>query len=397
LVYFGESSQKNRRPPIRAMVNYAIFFPQFHACNSNDAAWGKGFTDWSLISAANAFGTWERRVPVAGFYDLGSPEVVRQRFKEAAVAGLDGFAVYHYWFEDGRELSVVEDYIKDASLPENFGFFLVWANESWSKRWAGNEQEIIKRVDIHPNLDSVRRHVAYLEPILSHPACRKWCARPMFVFYRPEFFADPAATVELYRQEFAKAGLNPALGFFAKNRNDLPFGALFDFCYLFEPRLFFNMKGIARFSALSRAYRTLLRTLPYEKVEAFAAYLLASFGRESRSYFFKDFANYMLSRRRCDFVREFDCPVQNVVSCGWNNAPRYRDKFTELTTPTAEQFKELLFAVRNQSLYSSKLPLLCNAWNEWSEGAALEPCAYLGDQLLRCYVESASRTSNSAA
>lgn len=378
------------------MVNYAIFFPQFHACDSNDSAWGKGFTDWSLVSTANAFRAWERRVPVAGFYDLGSPEVIRQRFKDAALAGINGFAVYHYWFKDGRELSVVEDYIKDAILPENFGFFLVWANESWSKRWAGNEQEIIKFVDVHPSLDSVRRHVDYLKPLLSHFACKKWQGRSMFVFYRPEFFADPTETVGLYRQEFARAGLNPALGFFAKNHNDLPFGALFDFCYLFEPRLFFAAKGVGRFSVVNRAYRMLLRLLPYEKIEAISARLSAILGKQSRRYFFDDFLFYMSSPQRADFVRQIACPVQNVVSCGWNNTPRYRDKFTELATPTAEQFKELLSAVRNQSLSNAELPLLCNAWNEWSEGAALEPCAYLGDELLRCYVKNdASLTKSS--
>ena len=28
------------------------------------------------------------------------------------------------------------------------------------------------------------------------------------------------------------------------------------------------------------------------------------------------------------------------------------------------------------------LPPLINAWNEWSEGAAIEPCAYLGTRYL---------------
>lgn len=368
------------------MSKFAIFFPQFHCTAVNDKAWGAGFTDWALVAAANAFGWWDRRAPESGFYDLDNEQDISRQFAAASGSGLDGFAIYHYWFEDGPELASVERWLRGATLPAGFGFFPVWANESWSKRWAGKEQETIKRLNVSPERETVRRHVLHLAPILSHTACQKYRGRPMFVFYRPEFFADPAETVEVYRQEFAKADLEVSLGFFAKGRNDLPYASMFDFCYLFEPRLYFNTRGIARFSALSRVYRSLLRLLPYEKVEAISASLSGSLGRKSRRYSFADFARYMSSPERASFAREVTCPVQNVVSCGWNNAPRYRGKFTELTTPTAQEFQQMLIDLRNQPLYCSELPLLCNAWNEWSEGAALEPCAYLGDDLLRCYV-----------
>lgn len=372
------------------MIKYAIFFPQFHRTAVNDSAWGAGFTDWALVAAANAFQWWDKRAPASGFYDLDTERDISRQFAAASDSGLDGFAIYHYWFEDGPELASVERWLRGATLPVGFGFFLVWANESWSKRWAGKEQETIKRLNVRPVRGDIRRHVAHLAPLLSHAACRKYLGRPMFVFYRPEFFADPAETVEIYRKEFADSDLDVSLGFFAKSRNDLPYAPLFDFCYLFEPRLYFNTKGIGRFGPFHRAYRSLLRWLPYEKVEAISARISRSLGAQSRRYSFDDFARYISSPERYALAREMACPVQNVVSCGWNNAPRYRDRFTELKTPTVQQFQQMLIDLRNQFLYCSELPLLCNAWNEWSEGAALEPCAYLGDGLLRCYVDSIS-------
>jgi len=377
---------------------FAIFFPQFHQTAANDRAWGVGFTDWALVAAANAFQWWDKRAPVAGFYNLDASRDIARQFATAAASGLDGFAIYHYWFEDGPELNSVERWLPNAQLPPDFGFFLIWANESWSKRWAGRDTETIKRLNARPDRGSVRRHVLYLAPTLSHKACQHWRDRPMFVFYRPEFFTNLSETVELYRQEFANANLNVALGFFAKNRNDLPFAGLFDFCYLFEPRLYFNSKGIGRFGALNQAYRTLLRYLPYEKIEAISACFSGGFRGRSRSYSFTDFTHYMSSPERAALTREVKCPVQNVVSCGWNNTPRYRDKFTELTTPSVEQFQKMLMDLREQPIFDGELPLLCNAWNEWSEGAAIEPCAYLGDQLLRCYVQgNRSAFSNSVA
>jgi hypothetical protein len=380
------------------MDRFAIFFPQFHRIRVNDLVWGSGFTDWALVATANAFGWWSRRAPSAGFYDLSQDSAIHAQFQLAAMSDLSGFGIYHYWFEDGPELDAVERWLLRSTLPENFEFFLIWANESWSKRWAGNDHETIKRIEVRPSRDSVRQHVAYLAPLLSLRSCRKWQGRPMFVFYRPEFFAKPDETVELYRQEFVNVDLEVSLGFFAKNRNDLPFATLFDFCYLFEPRLYFNTKGFGRWDAFNQAYRTLLRQLPYEKVEAISAWLLGGLGKRSRSYPFEDFSRYMSSPDRAAFTKNFACPVQNVVSCGWNNAPRYRDRFTELTTPSVEQLQKMLIDLRQRPLYDSKLPLLCNAWNEWSEGAAIEPCAYLGDRLLRCYVQSdKSPLPNSAA
>jgi hypothetical protein len=369
---------------------FAIFFPQFHQTAANDRAWGVGFTDWALVAAANAFQWWDKRAPAAGFYNLDASRDIARQFATAAASGLDGFAIYHYWFEDGPELSSVERWLQGATLPAGFCFFPVWATESWSKRWAGKDHETIKRLNVRPDRQSIRKHVLHLAPILSHASCRRWRGRPMFVFYRPEFFAEPVETVELYRQEFADVDLEVSIGFFAKNRNDLPFAPLFDFCYLFEPRLYFNMKGMGRSAALNHAYRTLLRQLPYEKVEALSAWLLGGLGRRSRSYSFADFARYLSSPERASLTKEIACPVQNVVSCGWNNAPRYRDRFTELTTPNLEQFQKMLIDLREQHIFDGDLPLLCNAWNEWSEGAALEPCAYLGDDLLRCYVENNS-------
>ena len=356
----------------------------------NDLAWGSGFTDWALVAAANAFQWWKKRAPSAGFYDLSRDKDISEQFRVAAKAGLNGFGIYHYWFEEGPELNSVERWLLKGALPEGFSFFLIWATESWSKRWAGKEHETIRRIDVRPDGKSVGRHVAYLTPLLAHGSCHKLQGRPMFAFYRPEFFSDPEETVLLYRQAFANAGLDVAIGFFAKNRNDASFGRLFDFSYLFEPRLFFNTRSIGRYPGANLAYRRLLRLLPYEKVEALSSTLSAGSSRKSRSYSFEEFVHYFSSKERLRLAEQMACPVQNVFSCGWNNAPRYRSNFTELVTPTPQQFDQVLAVALEEKIFCSELPLLCNAWNEWSEGAALEPCDYLGSELVECYAKGSA-------
>ena len=104
---------------------------------------------------------------------------------------------------------------------------------------------------------------------------------------------------------------------------------------------------------------------------------------------FSKFINYFTSANRNAFIQSFECPVQNILTSGWNNAPRYRERSTEIVqAPNYDQFKETVTIARQNKAVSSQLPLMCNAWNEWSEGAAIEPCVYLGDQLLRAYVEN---------
>jgi hypothetical protein len=366
---------------------YAIFFPQFHSVDVNDKAWGYGFTDWSLVAVANAFNYWTRRAPAAGFYDLSDAEVVRERIEAASNAGLDGFGIYHYRFDDGPELAAVERYLRDHNdLPSGFQYFLIWANENWSKRWAGQDTNILKTINARPSREEVRAHVEYLAPLFGSKSYTRWRDRPVFVVYRPEAFKNSAETIALYREEFFRAGQSPVIGYFLKSPSDREYSRIFDFCYFFEPRLYFNWHGVLSSNSVTAAYKYLLHLLPYSKVESLSSFVSGFVRGHSRSYEFADFLSYFVSDKRKSLVQSMACPVQNILSSGWNNAPRYRSRFTELTTPNAREFSAMLSAALDDEAYSKDIPLLVNAWNEWSEGAAIEECSYLGTSLLSWYV-----------
>jgi len=370
------------------MRRFAIFFPQFHQIEVNDRAWGYGFTDWSLVSVANAFDYWKRRSPVSGFYDLADEQAVERQFSSAAQAGLDGFGIYHYWFEDGSELGAVERYLSHAKPPDDFQYFYIWANESWSKRWAGKGTEILKYVSTEPSLEEISRHVSYLKSYMESASYTHISGRPLFVIYRPEFFKDPVATLALYRKEFEHAGLNPLIGYCLKSLSDIEYSKHFDFCYLFEPRLFFNFSGLRKNKVVQTVFKKIIHSVSYSTAEKWSRTVSKLLNRGSITYPFKNFLKYFVSSERDQMVGKLDCPIQNVLTSGWNNAPRYRQHFTELEVPDVEEFSEMLHASLTNPNYSAEIPLLCNAWNEWSEGAAIEPCHYLGDTLLRAYLDS---------
>ena len=372
------------------MKRYAIFFPQFHRIEVNDLAWGYGFTDWSLVSVANAFDYWKRRAPVCGFYDLADEKVIEQQFATAAQAGLQGFGIYHYWFEDGSELGAVERYLTHARLPDKFDYFYIWANESWSKRWAGKDTDILKTVATNPSREQINHHVNYLKPYMQSASYTRVSGRPLFVIYRPEFFKDPVMTLALYRKEFEHAGLNPLIGYFMKSQSDIEYSNHFDFCYLFEPRMYFNFGGLRKNRYVHAAYKKIIHLVSYSTAEKWSSLVSRLLNRGSKSYSFKSFLEYFGSNGRNQMVGQLQCPVQNVLTSGWNNAPRYRRHFTELEAPDPAEFSAMLDASLRNPKYSGDIPLLCNAWNEWSEGAAIEPCHYLGDSMLRTYVNMAA-------
>ena len=371
------------------MKKYAIFFPQFHQIKVNDLAWGYGFTDWSLVSVANAFDYWKRRSPVSGFYDLAEDQAVAKQFSSAAQAGLDGFGIYHYWFEDGSELGAVERYLSHAKLPDNFDHFFIWANESWSKRWAGKDTEILKSVSTEPSLEEISRHVSYLKPYMESASYTRVSGSPLFVIYRPEFFKDPVTTLARYRKEFERAGLDPMIGYCMKSLSDLEYSSHFDFCYLFEPRMFFNFSGLRKNSLVHATFKKIIHAVSYSTAEKWSGLVSKLLNRGSKTYPFKSFLEYFVSSDRDQMVGKLNCPVQNVLTSGWNNAPRYRQHFTELEVPDPEEFSLMLRAALSNPKFSEDIPLLCNAWNEWSEGAAIEPCHYLGDTMLKAYVNTA--------
>lgn len=368
------------------MKRYAIFFPQFHQVNVNDRAWGHGFTDWALVAAANAFNNWKRRAPACGFYDLSKINDVRDRFETAAAAGLDGFGIYHYRFDDGPELDAVERYLRQFSTPAEFNYFFIWANEDWSKRWVDNDTKILKSVPTELSREQVADHVGYLKPFMESEAYTKLSNKPMFVVYRPDWFKEPAAMVGLYRQEFERAGLNVSIGFFAKNVLDIAYAKLFDFCYIFEPRMFFNFQGQRKNVTLVNIYRRLLHFMSRERGEWLSEHINRFSRKGSNKFLFAEFLSYFTSDERQQFIKSVDCPVQNILISGWNNAPRYRQYFTQVDVPSSEQFSVMLKWSLGDRRCSEDIPLLCNAWNEWAEGAAIEPCVYLGDGLLKDYL-----------
>jgi hypothetical protein len=140
--------------------------------------------------------------------------------------------------------------------------------------------------------------------------------------------------------------------------------------------LYFGTRRLARGRTAGSALKSMRRLFGGAAVDRLMV-VADKFQQRGNVYSSEEFINYMDSTARQRFIDSVGGLVQNVVSPGWNNAPRYGSSFTCLEPLSPMEFARLVLTSE-----TSILPVLINAWNEWSEGAAVEPCVYLSSRYL---------------
>ena len=193
--------------PNAAVRLIAFYLPQFHPIPENDLWWGEGFTEWTNVSKAQPLfeGHYQPHIPADfGYCDLRSPEVRRQQAEMAREYGLHGFCYYHYWFQGKRLLERPFNEVLASGEPD-FPFCLCWANEPWSRRWNGSNQDVLQAQSY--SSDDDRAHLRYLLPALSDRRAITVDGKPMFIVYQAKELPDPASTIAIWREEARRGGL----------------------------------------------------------------------------------------------------------------------------------------------------------------------------------------------
>src|SRR6266436_9557922 len=162
-----EAQDVDKKDPENAIRAIAFHLPQFHPIPENDEWWGKGFTEWTNVVKARPLfpGHYQPHLPAdLGFYDLRLPEARAAQAELAASYGIYGFCYYHYWFHGRQVLERPVNEIWKSGQPE-FPFCLCWANESWTRRWDGQNNDILLEQRYSPADDLA--HIRSLIPLFS--------------------------------------------------------------------------------------------------------------------------------------------------------------------------------------------------------------------------------------
>jgi lipopolysaccharide biosynthesis protein len=339
----------------------AFYLPQFHPIPENDDWWGTGFTEWTNVTKAvpQFIGHDQPRLPgELGFYDLRIPEVMKRQIELAKMYGIYGFCFHFYWFHGKTLLErPLEQFLSDPDM--DIPFCINWANESWTKRWDGLEKDVLIG-QAHSSEDDI----AFIEYVSKYLKDRRYIrigSRPLLIVYRPALFPDAKKTAERWRKWCRDNGIGEIYLALTHSFEHIdPRGIGFDAAIEFAPNTFPLRDITGRFKPFHKDYTG--QIFDYESAIDIA--------RNTATPPYRKFRGL--------------CP-------GWDNAARKPGRGITLVNATPEAYRrwlEILAQYTHDKFAGDERMIFINAWNEWAEGAYLEPDRKYGYAYLEATAEA---------
>jgi lipopolysaccharide biosynthesis protein len=333
----------------------AYYLPQFHQFPENDKWWGTGFTEWTNVTKAvpRFVGHYQPRLPTdLGFYDLRLVDVMARQADLARKFGISAFCFHFYWFGGTRLMETpLQQFLAKKDI--DIEFCLCWANENWTRRWDGAEHEVLIGQK-HSSEDDQ----AFLEHVATYfkdPRYLKVDGKPILIVYRASILPDASATTARWRELAVKLGfpglyLVATTSFGFREYKQLGFDALVEF-----PPHATNANEISgdvtildpRFNGKVFDYESILQSLP-------------------------------------DDVHDPDVTIHPCVVPSWDNTARRPLSSHVFAGSTPLLYRRWLDKAFRRAIRNKKHErfVFINAWNEWAEGAYLEPDRIYGHAYL---------------
>ena len=337
-------------PDVLPATIVAFYLPQFHPIPENDLWWGPGFTEWRNVTRAlpQFEGHLQPKLPTdLGYYDLRLPQVMREQMTLAREYGVGAFCTYFYWFAGKTLLEApLRQWLNDRTL--DLPLCLCWANENWSRRWDGREDDLL--ISQKHSAEDDLAFIEYVAPYLRDDRYMRVAGNPMLLVYRPGLLPDPRATAQRWRTWCRDHGIGEIhLAYVQSFDSVAPSDIGFDAAVAFPP----NNTSLPPITATRRLINP-----------AFSGQVLD----------WRELVRASLSAPEPSYL------LYPGVNPGWDNEARRAGRGRSLAYATPHAFftwtREAIATARRRA---PTAPLVfVNAWNEWAEGAVLEPDTRFG-------------------
>lgn len=328
----------------------AFYLPQFHEIPENNLWWGKGFTEWTNTRKSQPLfpGHYQPREPYQDYYyDLTDPSARKWQADLAEKYGIYGFCYYHYWFKGKRLLEKPFNEVLRTGEPY-LPFCLSWANEPWTRRWDGSEDDVLMPQDYGDEKDW-KEHFDYLFTAFKDERYIKVDNKPLFLIYRPGSISKCEEMLKYWQNLAKQNGLEGI--YFVKTLSGFQI-----------PRI----KGFSASVEFEPVY-TVFHHLYFQNVMDYDQIWTRILERTKRKSGTKTFLGAFVD---------------------WDNSPRKRNTGLILNGANPEKFTHYLTQQIKHAMDRNSEFLFINAWNEWAEGTYLEPDKKYGFQYLEAVKKS---------
>ena len=348
---------------------FAAYLPQYHETEDNNKFWGKGYTDWVAVknSTPQFEGHIQPQIPLDNnFYDLSNVDTIRGQAKIAKEYGISGFNIYHYWFKNGKKELEKPAELLYAHQDIDIEYFFTWDPGSWKRTWSnvpGNDwAPAFDKAEISKSAEPVllveggyegetawKKHFDYLLPFFNDRRYLKISNKPVF------FLMD--------------TGSFDVLGMMANYWDILAKDAGFDGMFMASrSRTFFNK------SAFNRSFRYEPEYSAWGKRRTLETRFTKFTGIEIKNkcpvrYIY----NYDLVWK--SIIAEERKKNTDIPGCfvSYDDTPRRGKKAMIVSGGTPDKFFKYFGELYSLCCNNDRDILLITAWNEWGEGAYLEP------------------------
>lgn len=353
---------------MRAPKIITFYLPQYHTIPENDKWWGDGFTDWNNVKKGfpRFKGHYQPHVPSElGYYDLTNENTRIAQAELAKEYGISAFCYYHYWFNEKMLLEKPLNEVLNTGKPD-FPFCICWANENWTRRWDGLDNEVLIQQN-YEEYDPII-HMEWLLKVFSDKRYVRIDGRPLYLIYNPCDIPDLRDKIVLWRELAKENGFPDIYICSVKSIHNkfneniliaLGFDALVDFIpnrdlenyrnnTIFQKLWFYKLLNkIIQMSGLTKKIRKLPLTNLYDY----------------RKIASDSMADYEYKQKT------FPCVIPS-----WDNSARKRNS-TVIHNEDTGLYEKWLENSCNKVMKNSpdEQIVFINAWNEWAEGCHLEP------------------------